>query len=166
MNFPKYSSDCKPLEKEILQDTGYLDKRYEYMLILQNSVEQVQSHLRTTFAQQQKEPQSSQQPFLGPSMTPSRSSGPVRRTVITRVFEAVRALALCHNVTPVYEESDNSEAGYETEADQQSQQEVVYQASSPDEVSHRQCQKEALVSLSIMKCDFVIYGVGSWDWNS
>lgn len=107
------------------------------MYIIQNSVEQVQSHLRTTFAQQQKEPQSSQQPFLGPSMTPSRSSGPVRRTVITRVFEAVRALALCHNVTPVYEESDNSEAGYETEADQQSQQEVVYQASSPDEVSVR-----------------------------
>lgn len=107
------------------------------MYIIQNSVEQVQSHLRTTFAQQQKEPQSSQQPFLGPSMTPSRSSGPVRRTVITRVFEAERALALCHNVTPVYEESDNSEAGYETEADQQSQQEVVYQASSPDEVSVR-----------------------------
>lgn len=22
------------------------------------------------------------------------------------------------------------------------------------------------MSLSIMKCDFVIYGVGSWDWNS
>lgn len=99
------------------------------------TMDEVQSHLRTTFAQQQKEPQSSQQPFLGPSMTPSRSSGPVRRTVITRVFEAVRALALCHNVTPVYEESDNSEAGYETEADQQSQQEVVYQASSPDEVA-------------------------------
>lgn len=100
------------------------------------TMDEVQSHLRTTFSQQQqKEPQSSQQPFLGPSMTPSRSSGPVRRTVITRVFEAVRALALCHNVTPVYEDSDNSEAGYETEADQQSQQEVVYQASSPDEVA-------------------------------
>ncbi|XP_048762604.1 probable phospholipid-transporting ATPase IIB [Ostrea edulis] len=99
------------------------------------TMDEVQSHLRTTFAQQQKEAQSSQQPFLGPSMTPTRSSGPVRRTVITRVFEAVRALALCHNVTPVYEESENSEVGYETEADQQSQQQVVYQASSPDEVA-------------------------------
>lgn len=116
------------------------------MFILQNSVEQVQSHLRTTFAQQQIEPQSSQQPFLGPSMTPSRSSGPVRRTVITRVFEAVRALALCHNVTPVYEESDNSEAGYETEADQQSQQEVVYQASSPDEVSVTNLYLHAMIT--------------------
>lgn len=116
------------------------------LFILQNSVEQVQSHLRTTFAQQQKEPQSSQQPFLGPSMTPSRSSGPVRRTVITRVFEAVRALALCHNVTPVYEESDNSEAGYETEADQQSQQEVVYQASSPDEVSVTNLYLHAMIT--------------------
>ena len=102
-------------------------------------MKQVQSHLRTTFAQHQKETQPSQQPFLGPSMTPTRSSsGPVRRTVVTRVFEAVRALALCHNVTPVYEDSENSEAGYETEADQQIQQEVVYQASSPDEVSVRQ----------------------------
>lgn len=118
-------------------------------------MKQVQSHLRTTFAQHQKETQPSQQPFLGPSMTPTRSSsGPVRRTVVTRVFEAVRALALCHNVTPVYEDSENSEAGYETEADQQIQQEVVYQASSPDEVSVRQrlivskrgfvCQTEAL----------------------
>ncbi|XP_078337418.1 putative phospholipid-transporting ATPase IIA isoform X1 [Crassostrea virginica] len=100
------------------------------------TMDEVQSHLRTTFAQHQKETQPSQQPFLGPSMTPTRSSsGPVRRTVVTRVFEAVRALALCHNVTPVYEDSENSEAGYETEADQQIQQEVVYQASSPDEVA-------------------------------
>ena len=57
---------------------------------------------------------------------------PVRRTVVTRVLEAVQALALCHNVTPVYEDREDYDM---TEADQQSQQTVVYQASSPDEVT-------------------------------
>ncbi|CAL1295012.1 unnamed protein product [Larinioides sclopetarius] len=51
--------------------------------------------------------------------TPTKMPLPkMRRTVVTRVQEAVRALALCHNVTPVYEEM-----------------EFVYQASSPDEVA-------------------------------
>ena len=46
-----------------------------------------------------------------------------------------KAIALCHNVTPVYEsEEQNDDEEYElTEADQQSQQQVTYQASSPDE---------------------------------
>jgi len=45
---------------------------------------------------------------------------------------------VCHNVTPVYEgDSGTSETGEhsDTEVDQQSQQRVSYQASSPDEVS-------------------------------
>lgn len=46
-----------------------------------------------------------------------RSSGFVRRTVIIRVFEVVRVLVLCYNVIFVYEESDNSEVGYEIEVD-------------------------------------------------
>ena len=33
----------------------------------------------------------------------SRPTSKVRRTVVTRVHEAVKAIALCHNVTPVYE---------------------------------------------------------------
>ena len=62
--------------------------------------------------------------------------GPVRRSVLTRVVEAVRAVALCHNVTPVYENSGSSEVcGDDTEADQQFNQRVSYQASSPDEVN-------------------------------
>jgi phospholipid-translocating ATPase len=54
-----------------------------------------------------------------------------------RVCDAVKAIALCHNVTPVYEAVAESLEGSEqsdTEADQQSQQRVSYQASSPDEV--------------------------------
>ncbi len=58
----------------------------------------------------------------------------LRKTVVTRTHEAVKAIALCHNVTPVYEEEDDEE-NLEVEADQQFQQKVVYQASSPDEVS-------------------------------
>lgn len=98
---------------------------------------QVASHLKTVYSQQQKDKdkETSQQPFLGPSVTPTRGSGPVRRTVITRVFEAVRAIALCHNVTPVFEDQSNGNSSYDTEADQQGQQKVVYQASSPDEVN-------------------------------
>lgn len=61
----------------------------------------------------------------------------VRRTAVTRVSEAVKALALCHNVTPVYEtvEGGSDAEQSDTEADQQINQKVVYQASSPDEVS-------------------------------
>ncbi|KAK3086037.1 hypothetical protein FSP39_012460 [Pinctada imbricata] len=100
------------------------------------TMDEVSSHIRTMYTQlQQKETQqSSMQPNLGPTATPSRGTGPVRRTVITRVFEAVRAIALCHNVTPVYEDTDGATSD-ETEADQQSHQTVVYQASSPDEVA-------------------------------
>lgn len=36
-------------------------------------------------------------------------SGKVRRSENTRVYEAVHALALCHNVTPVYDEVNNKD---------------------------------------------------------
>ena len=71
----------------------------------------------------------------------------VRRTVVTRVHEAVKALALCHNVTPVTEEGDNKnnatrkprESVTSGESDMESgpteaEKTVTYQASSPDEV--------------------------------
>ena len=64
-----------------------------------------------------------------------RSSGPIRRTVSARVIEATRAIGLCHNVTPVYEDAAVAEIqSDETEVDQQLCQRVTYQASSPDEV--------------------------------
>ncbi|XP_074644613.1 putative phospholipid-transporting ATPase IIB isoform X2 [Tubulanus polymorphus] len=69
--------------------------------------------------------------------TPSRgiSTPKVRRTVVSRVSEAVKAIALCHNVTPVYEEDEEGGNDSEIEADQQNQKRVTYQASSPDEVA-------------------------------
>ena len=61
----------------------------------------------------------------------------VRKSAMTRVAEAVKALSLCHNVTPVYDSKDNSMEA--TEADQDFAIEqggpVSYQASSPDEVA-------------------------------
>lgn len=84
---------------------------------------QVAAHLKTAFS------------HTSSGMTPSTKGTPVRRTVVTRVLEAVQALALCHNVTPVYEEEQTEDVSLQVEADQQSQQTVVYQASSPDEVA-------------------------------
>lgn len=73
--------------------------------------------------------------------TPSRktqASGPkVRKSVSSRIHEAVKAIALCHNVTPVYESHVNGETE-SAEADQDySDDNRTYQASSPDEVSWR-----------------------------
>lgn len=73
--------------------------------------------------------------------TPSRktqSSGPkVRKSVNSRIHEAVKAIALCHNVTPVYESHANVNGETESaEADQDfSDDNRTYQASSPDEVN-------------------------------
>ncbi|KAK3707412.1 hypothetical protein RRG08_034469 [Elysia crispata] len=94
------------------------------------TMDEVQSHLRTSYT-------------IGStsSATPTRSTGPVRRNVTTRVTEAVRAIALCHNVTPVFESmpaSSNTSSptrNDDTEADQQLKQSVSYQASSPDEIA-------------------------------
>lgn len=71
----------------------------------------------------------------------------MRRPEGWRVWEAVKALALCHNVTPVYEEEDTkSNTGdvkkgsparsiSATEQKDMSDTEVTYQASSPDEIA-------------------------------
>lgn len=51
----------------------------------------------------------------------------------SRVHEAVKAIALCHNVTPVYESNGVTD---QAEAEKQFEDSCrVYQASSPDEVT-------------------------------
>uniref|UniRef100_A0A8B9FTJ2 Phospholipid-transporting ATPase n=1 Tax=Amazona collaria TaxID=241587 RepID=A0A8B9FTJ2_9PSIT len=68
----------------------------------------------------------------------SQSSAPkVRKSVSSRIHEAVKAIALCHNVTPVYESRAgvSGETEY-AEVDQDfSDENRTYQASSPDEVA-------------------------------
>lgn len=69
------------------------------------------------------------------SPTPSGSifsTNVMRRPEGWRVWEAVKALALCHNVTPVYEEKDSESVAKSVSVDLT---EPTYQASSPDEIA-------------------------------
>ena len=52
-----------------------------------------------------------------------------------KVTEAVLALALCHNVTPVYENENGEEATESDIPESDQNAKVTYQASSPDEVA-------------------------------
>ncbi|KAG0717199.1 putative phospholipid-transporting ATPase IIB [Chionoecetes opilio] len=88
-----------------------------------DTFDEVSAHVATFFG---KDSGSSGQ---AATSTPTR----MRRTVVTRVGEAVKALALCHNVTPVYEEGVN--LALEEGEDIQVAHSVTYQASSPDEVA-------------------------------
>nr|XP_054762202.1 probable phospholipid-transporting ATPase IIB [Lytechinus pictus] len=87
-----------------------------------DSLDDIKTHLLSAYSQSNHAGSS--------KTTPARKSA-VRRTVVTRVFESVRALALCHNVTPVEEE--DAERLVINDGDQEAR--IVYQASSPDEVA-------------------------------
>ncbi|KAK7867266.1 hypothetical protein R5R35_000250 [Gryllus longicercus] len=105
---------------------------------------------------------------LGPSGLAS-GSAKVRRSEVTRVQEAVKAVALCHNVTPVYEEDSHapgivntdldspSSIESQTEADQHysqhKQKNCLYQASSPDEVALVKWTEQ--VGLALVRRDLV-----------
>ncbi|XP_008329322.1 putative phospholipid-transporting ATPase IIB [Cynoglossus semilaevis] len=100
-----------------------------------DTMDEIQSHIIQSYAQ--PTPQSSSGNTSGPpAPKKTLSSAPkVRKSVSSRIHEAVKAIALCHNVTPVYEPPANAET--ETaEADQDfSDDNRTYQASSPDEVA-------------------------------
>lgn len=61
------------------------------------------------------------------------SNNVMRRPEGWRVWEAVKALALCHNVTPVYEENDSESIAKSVSVEIQTDR--TYQASSPDEIA-------------------------------
>ncbi|XP_043263652.1 probable phospholipid-transporting ATPase IIB isoform X1 [Colletes gigas] len=104
----------------------------------------------------------------------SLHSGKVRRSESTRIYDAVHALALCHNVTPVYDEinkssnldtvsvqtgetEDSGSIQSQTEADQHyylPEQKRNYQASSPDEVALVKWTEE--MGLALVKRDLNI----------
>uniref|UniRef100_A0A8C4Y2P8 Phospholipid-transporting ATPase n=1 Tax=Gopherus evgoodei TaxID=1825980 RepID=A0A8C4Y2P8_9SAUR len=101
-----------------------------------DTMDEIQNHIISSYSQMY-----SQSSGNSTSSTPSRkvqSSAPkVRKTVSSRIHEAVKAIALCHNVTPVYESHAgvNGETEY-AEVDQNfSDENRTYQASSPDEVA-------------------------------
>ncbi|KAG7458280.1 hypothetical protein MATL_G00236500 [Megalops atlanticus] len=96
-----------------------------------DTMDEIQSHIVQSYAQVSNSTSST-------SMQKSQSSAPkVRKSVSTRVHEAVKAIALCHNVTPVYESHGRASGETEyTEADQDyTDDNRIYQASSPDEVA-------------------------------
>ncbi|XP_054549956.1 probable phospholipid-transporting ATPase IIB isoform X2 [Talpa occidentalis] len=101
-----------------------------------DTMDEIQSHILHSCAQAQAPAGGSS---AGP--TPPRkaaSSAPrVRKSVSSRVQEAVKAIALCHNVTPVYEaQAGGAGEAERAEADQDfSDENRTYQASSPDEVA-------------------------------
>ncbi|KAG2465208.1 ATP9B ATPase, partial [Polypterus senegalus] len=101
-----------------------------------DTMDEIQSHIVQSYVQVTGQPAGSSS-----SSTPSRKPQPpppkVRRSVSSRIHEAVKAIALCHNVTPVYESRAGvtGETEY-AEADQDfSDENRTYQASSPDEVA-------------------------------
>lgn len=80
-----------------------------------------------------------QQPQDPPAQKGPAITTKVRRTMSSRVHEAVKAIALCHNVTPVYESNGVTD---QAEAEKQYEDSCrVYQASSPDEVNSAQAQR-------------------------
>uniref|UniRef100_A0A8C0URP7 P-type phospholipid transporter n=1 Tax=Cyanistes caeruleus TaxID=156563 RepID=A0A8C0URP7_CYACU len=88
-----------------------------------DSMDEVQSHIFSIYTQPQEPPA-----VKGLSLATK-----VRRTMSSRVHEAVKAIALCHNVTPVYESNGVTD---QAEAERHYEDSCrVYQASSPDEVA-------------------------------
>ncbi|EMP35770.1 Putative phospholipid-transporting ATPase IIA [Chelonia mydas] len=88
-----------------------------------DSMDEVQSHIFSIYTQSQDPPA-----LKGPTLATK-----VRKTMSSRVHEAVKAIALCHNVTPVYESNGVTD---QAEAERHYEDSCrVYQASSPDEVA-------------------------------
>lgn len=133
----------------------------------QETFDEVMAVLKTCYSSSSSE---------GSPMKPSVSAhtGKVRRSESTRIYDAVHALALCHNVTPVYDEvtsgkpsanldtmsvqtgetGDSGSIQSQTEADQHyylPDQRRSYQASSPDEVALVKWTEE--MGLALVKRD-------------
>uniref|UniRef100_A0A3B1IJK8 Phospholipid-transporting ATPase n=1 Tax=Astyanax mexicanus TaxID=7994 RepID=A0A3B1IJK8_ASTMX len=88
-----------------------------------DSMDEVQSHVFSAYTQPPHDAPASRAP----------AATKVRKTISSRVHEAVKAIALVHNVTPVYEANGVTD---QAEAEQHYEDTCrVYQASSPDEVS-------------------------------
>ncbi|XP_077542418.1 putative phospholipid-transporting ATPase IIA isoform X3 [Haemaphysalis longicornis] len=91
------------------------------------SFEEVRNHLKSVYAAGAPTP---------PVPTNGASQGArVRRSMAAKVQEAVRAVALCHNVTPVYEGEDDTPGADDQALAAMQQRQPTYQASSPDEVA-------------------------------
>ncbi|MEQ2160660.1 ATP synthase subunit 9, partial [Goodea atripinnis] len=105
-----------------------------------DTMDEIQSHIMQSYAQVTSQPSGGSAGSASSTMLSQKTqpSGPkVRKSVSSRIHEAVKAIALCHNVTPVYEshaavngETESAEADQDFSDDNR-----TYQASSPDEVA-------------------------------
>uniref|UniRef100_A0A3Q4HK05 Phospholipid-transporting ATPase n=1 Tax=Neolamprologus brichardi TaxID=32507 RepID=A0A3Q4HK05_NEOBR len=102
-----------------------------------DTMDEIQSHIVQSYAQATSQPPSGSATGATPSRKTQASGPKVRKSVSSRIHEAVKAIALCHNVTPVYESHAGVNGETESaEADQDfSDDNRTYQASSPDEVA-------------------------------
>ncbi|XP_073677568.1 probable phospholipid-transporting ATPase IIB [Garra rufa] len=103
-----------------------------------DTMDEIQSHIIQSYAQVCSAQSNGNSASSTPSRKPQPPAPKVRKSVSSRIHEAVKAIALCHNVTPVYESRVNgaSTEPESTEADQDfSDDNRTYQASSPDEVA-------------------------------
>uniref|UniRef100_A0A8B9FJG3 Phospholipid-transporting ATPase n=1 Tax=Amazona collaria TaxID=241587 RepID=A0A8B9FJG3_9PSIT len=101
-----------------------------------DTMDEIQSHIINSYSQVHSQ-NSGNSTSSTPSRKPQSSAPKVRKSVSSRIHEAVKAIALCHNVTPVYESRAgvSGETEY-AEVDQDfSDENRTYQASSPDEVA-------------------------------
>ncbi|KAJ7413556.1 putative phospholipid-transporting ATPase IIB [Willisornis vidua] len=101
-----------------------------------DTMDEIQSHIINSYSQVHTQ-NSGNSTSSTPSRKPQLSAPKVRKSVSSRIHEAVKAIALCHNVTPVYESRAgvSGETEY-AEVDQDfSDENRTYQASSPDEVA-------------------------------
>ncbi|XP_027518551.1 probable phospholipid-transporting ATPase IIB isoform X2 [Corapipo altera] len=101
-----------------------------------DTMDEIQSHIISSYSQVHSQT-SGNSTSSTPSRKPQSSAPKVRKSVSSRIHEAVKAIALCHNVTPVYESRAgvSGETEY-AEVDQDfSDENRTYQASSPDEVA-------------------------------
>ncbi|XP_017937151.3 probable phospholipid-transporting ATPase IIB isoform X2 [Manacus vitellinus] len=101
-----------------------------------DTMDEIQSHIISSYSQVHSQ-NSGNSTSSTPSRKPQSSAPKVRKSVSSRIHEAVKAIALCHNVTPVYESRAGVSAETEyAEVDQDfSDENRTYQASSPDEVA-------------------------------
>uniref|UniRef100_A0A8C2ZVD0 Phospholipid-transporting ATPase n=1 Tax=Cyclopterus lumpus TaxID=8103 RepID=A0A8C2ZVD0_CYCLU len=101
-----------------------------------DTMDEIQNHIVQSYAQVTSQPSNGSASGSTPSRKTQTPGPKVRKSVSSRIHEAVKAIALCHNVTPVYEshaivngETESAEADQDFSDDNR-----TYQASSPDEV--------------------------------
>ncbi|XP_028316949.1 putative phospholipid-transporting ATPase IIB isoform X4 [Gouania willdenowi] len=104
-----------------------------------DTMDEIQSHIIQSYALVPPQQTSGTASGTTPVRKTQTSAPKVRKSVSSRIHEAVKAIALCHNVTPVYESHANGNGERETESAEADQDYIddnrTYQASSPDEVA-------------------------------